>query len=434
MMIFTSLYVVVDGLFISNISGPDSFAAVNLIYPMIMIVGGIGYMFGSGGAALAGKLLGEKNNIKANELLSMMIYSSFILVLIISIITFFFVDDLTILLAKTDPSSSQKMIDDAIMYGRILILGQPIFAIQTLFQSFFVVDERPALGFVQTLIAGITNIIFDAIFIAGFKLGVIGAAIGTILGYFAGAIFPLLYFKNAKNNLITIKWAKPDFKSIFKCMGNGVSDFIFNISASIVGIVFNYQLLKYMGQTGINVFGVLMYLGFVFVSIFIGISIAMGPVISYNFGAKNDIELKSIIKKILILIGIIAVLMVIIGEALAYPLSCLFSNDPNIVAESTKAMRIYSVCFLMAGFSIFITAMFTALNDGLVSGILSLFRTLIFQILFVFVVPLFLGPDGIWWSAIFSDVSSIIMCAIFFFTNRKKYKYWMLSKNAWQTF
>jgi len=423
MMIFTSLYTVVDGLFISNFAGPDAFAGMNLIAPMMMIVGGLGFMFGSGGSALASKLLGEGNDIDANRVLGTMVQASVVLVLVVSIIAFPFVDDIARALATLSPDTTEAMIENATIYGRVLLIGQFIFCIQTLFHNFFVVNETPQAGFYQTMLAGIANIVFDALFICGFKWGVLGAALGTIMGYIVGAVYAIIYMTKGKHNRLKIRLCKPKAKVIFKCCANGASDFIFNISSSIVSIVYNIQLLHYIGQNGLNAYGSIMYINFVFVSIFIGFAIGMGPVIGYNFGAQNHKELHNVITKLLILICIIGLVLTGVAELSAHGIATLFTRDPEINALTTKAIRLYSPCFFFAGFSIIITSMFTSLNNGLISGLISFFRTLVFQLVLLFVLPLIFGEDSLWWSIIVVEFLATALAFIFFFVKKKHYQY-----------
>lgn len=423
MLLFTSIYGIVDGIFIANFDGPNAFAGVNLIFPIIMIVGGLGFMFGSGGSALAGKLLGEKNRDDACRVFTMMIMVGFALGCIVAAIFFSFVDEITKALADLSQDSTPEMIDKAILYGRILICGQPLFITQNLFQNFFVVDEKPNYGFRFTLAAGLTNMVFDALFIAAFKWGVAGAAAATIMGYAVGSAGPIVYFMFHQNDVITLKKTNIDLKKVGKCCFNGLSDFIFNISASIVGIVYNIQLLKYIGQDGVAAQGVVMYVSFICISIFIGISIGMAPIISYNYGAKNHEELKNVVVKLLMVIAAISTIMAVVGAGLSYPLACLFSREEDLIEMSTKAMTLYSISYIFSGFCILFVSMFTALNDGLVSGLISLFRSLISQIVFVFILPIFFGADGIWVSIIISELTSFIFALIFYFANRKKYHY-----------
>jgi len=423
MMIFTSLYVAVDGLFISKFVGADAFAGINLIAPVMMIVGGLGFMFGSGGAALAGKLLGEKKQEDASRVFTMMIEATFALVFIISLIAFFFVDDIVAGLAKISPDTTEEMVKQGTLYGRILICGQPLFALQNMFHSFFVTDEHPEHGFYQTFASGIMNIILDTLFIVVFKWGVAGAAIGTVVGYLTGTVYAFVFFLKKKNNLLTIKWCKPSLTVLKKSTTNGASDFIFNIASSVVGFLFNIQLLKIIGQNGINAYGVIMYVSFIFVSIFIGIAIGMSPVISYNYGAKNHDELKNVIQKCLNIVGLISLVMFILCEALANPFAMLFNHDQALIELTARALRLYAFSFLFSGFCIMITSMFTALNNGFISGLLSFLRTLVFEIGLLFILPLIFGQDGLWWTVPVCELMSVITCVVCYFTYRKRYNY-----------
>lgn len=424
MMIFTSLYVAVDGIFVSNFVGGDAFAGLNLIAPVVMIVGGIGFMFGSGGGALASKLLGEKKPDEANKVFTMMIEISFLLVLVISVVMFFFIDDIVKALASISQDTTQAMIEQGTLYGKILILGQPIFAVQTLFHSFFVVNENPEQGFIQTFLSGLVNIAMDAILIVGCKLGVVGAAVGTILGYLTGTIYAFLIFIIKKNNLLKIKPCWFDFKVLAKCSTNGASDFIFNIASSVVSFIFNIQLLKYIGQNGVNAYGVIMYVSFIFCSIFIGIGIGMAPIIGYNYGAKNHNELKNVVKKSLILVGILSLIMIGLSQALAYPLATLFCKGADLIALSEKAIRLYSISFCFCGFCIFITSMFTALNNGFVSGMLSFLRTLVFELGFLFLLPAIFGADGLWWAIPACEALAFATCLFCYIKYHKRYCYY----------
>lgn len=423
MMLFISIYGVVDGLFIANFDGSNAFAGVNLIYPVICIVGGTGFMFGSGGSALTSKLLGEKKNLEANKVFSMMIYFGFFVGAILSVITFHFIDDLVVALAKISTTSTPEMIEKATLYGRVLIMSQPLFIVGNIFQNFFVVDEKQGVGFIFTIGAGCTNIVFDFLFIAVFKWGVVGAAIATMMGHLVQSLGPILYFVLKKDHLIKLVRTNFDFKIIGQCSFNGLSDFIFNISANIIGIVYNIQLLRYIGQAGVEANGLIMYISFIFISIFIGITMGIAPVIGYNYGAKNKEELHFVIKNCFIIISAFSLGMTIIAELLTNPLTIIFIKNPETIEMAEFAFRLFAITFLFMGFSIFLTGMFTALNNGVVSGILSLFRSFIFQIIFIIVFPLFLDSVGIWLAAIFTETASIIFAFVLYFANKKKYGY-----------
>ena len=424
MMIFTSLYVVVDGLFIANFVGKDAYAGENLIFPIIMIIGGIGFMFGTGGSALSAKLLGEGKKEEANQVFSMLLVFTFLVGIIVSIGGYFLVETFAHGMASITEDATDEMVKEAITYGKILIIGQAIFMLQNYFQSFLLVDERSRLGFIATLCAGIGNIILDFLFIVVFKLGVAGAALGTISGYFVGAIIPFIHFIKNKNGLIEFKLTRFKARPILKSCFNGSSEFVNNISSSIVGIVFNIQLLKFMGQNGVAAYGTIAYVSFLFVSIFIGYSIGMAPVISFNYGAENHDELKNVLRKSLIIIFIMELFMVLISFTCARPLAMLFSSGNNDLEELTiNALRICSLAFIFTGIGIFTSSFFTALNNGALSALNAFMRTLVFQIAFILLLPLIFGASGIWWAIIFADCAAFILAIACLIWKRKQYHY-----------
>ena len=424
MMIFTSLYVVVDGLFIANFVGKDAYAGENLIFPIIMIIGGVGFMFGTGGSALSAKLLGEGKPKEANQVFSMLLVFTFLIGIIISIGGYFLIEVFANGMASITEDATDEMVKEAITYGKILIIGQAIFMLQNYFQSFLLVDENSRLGFIATLCAGIANIILDFLFIVIFKLGVAGAALGTISGYFVGAIIPFIHFIKNKKGLLQFKFTKFKARPILKSCFNGSSEFVNNISSSIVGIVFNMQLLKFMGQNGVAAYGTIAYVSFLFVSIFIGYSIGMAPVISYNYGAENHDELKNVLKKSLIIIFTMELFMVLISFTCARPLARLFSSGNMDLEELTvNALRICSLAFIFTGIGIFTSSFFTALNNGALSALNAFMRTLVFQIAFILLLPLIFGASGIWWAIIFADCAAFILAIACLIWKRKQYHY-----------
>ena len=431
MMVFTSLYSIVDGIFVSNFAGNDAFAGVNLIFPIIMIVGGMGFMFGTGGSALVSKLLGEKKNEEASRTFSLIVYANFVLGLIISTGLFFSIEPISRAMGSITEGTSEEMVQQAIIYGKILILGQSIFMLQNVFQSFLVVAERQNLGFIFTLAAGITNMALDALFIGVFHWGVIGAAFATILGYLVGGVGPLIYFIVKKDGLIHLTRCKFVLRPLLQSSSNGFSEFLSNISASIVSIVYNIQLLKYYGVNGVSAYGIIMYVSFIFVAIFIGYSIGMAPIVGFNYGAKNKKELQNVLAKSMIIIGITGIAMFVLSFASANLFSRIFARgNDELIELSTLAMRVFSISFLVNGFSIYISSFFTALNNGLISAITSLVRTLVCEIVFVLIMPLWFGGEGIWWSIIVAEVVSVILAFVFLFAYKNRYGYFKSKKQS----
>lgn len=424
MMIFTSLYSVVDGLFISNFAGRDSYAGINLIWPVIMIIGGIGFMYGTGGSALSAKLLGEKKEREASEVFTLLLLFCAVSGAIISVAGFFLIRPITEAMASISNGTSEKMIEEAVLYGRILVLGQVGFMTQNLFQSYFLVAEKSREGFFFTVWAGVANMFFDALFIWIFRWGVVGAAAATIIGYIVGSVGPVMYFIRHRELSIRIVRPKLRLRPILRSCANGSSEFVNNISSSIVTILFNVQLLKYIGQDGVSAYGTVMYVGFIFVAVFIGYSIGISPVVSYNYGAKNHKELKNVLGKSVVLIMISSVSMAAISFFGADFLGRIFSSgDPGLAELSASAVRINSFCYIFCGLAIFISSFFTALNNGLISALQSFLRTMVFQIGFVFILPSIIGPDGIWWACVGADISSVTIGLILLLSNKKKYHY-----------
>ncbi|MCR4899129.1 MAG: MATE family efflux transporter [Acholeplasmatales bacterium] len=424
MMIFTSLYSIVDGIFVSNFSSDSAFAAVNLVMPFIMIVGSIGFMMGTGGTALVSKYLGEQNKEKANKAFSLIVYSTIIIGIVVSIISFVLMKPIVVAMGNINKDTSKEMVDEAIIYGRLLISFNVLFMLQNLFQSFFLVEERSKLGFLITVGAGITNIILDALLIGVFKLGVVGAALATISGYLVASLSSILFFKFKKKGIIFLGKAEKNFKIIYRSAYNGLSEFVGNISLSVVSIVYNIQLLRLYGENGVSAYGIIMYVSFVFVAIFIGYSLGIAPAVGYNYGAQKTCELKNILKKSTIIMFILGLLMTVVSLLTAKPFSMIFSNgNDDLLDLSIKAMKIYSFHFLICGFSIFISSFFTALNNGTASALISLLRTLVFQIIFVLAFPVLFGNTSIWWACFASDLFALIISVLFLLIYKKKYNY-----------
>ena len=419
MMVFTSLYTIVDGVFVSNMAGKTPFAALNLIYPIIAIVGAIGFMLGTGGSALVSKTLGEGDKERANKIFSMVVYFTIIVGVILGVVGAVIVEPVAKLLGATE-----EMLPHCVTYGRILLAAIVAFMLQNLFQAFFVAAEKPILGFVVSLIAGVTNIILDAAFVAGFKWGIAGAAYATIASQIVGAVVPLIYFSVKNKSLLRLVPAKLEIKPILHTCANGSSEFLSNIAVSIVSMLYNMQLLKLAGENGIAAYGVIAYLSFIFSSVFFGYAIGASPIISYHYGAQNNDELKNLLKKSIVVMLSIGILMTALAEALAKPLSMIFvSYDKDLLDMTVRAMRIYAAAFTIVGFNVFASAFFTALNNGLASALISLLRTLVFQIFAVMVLPLIWKLNGVWAAVIVAEGLSVITSALFLLLNRKKYKY-----------
>lgn len=419
MMMFTSIYGVVDGLFVSNYVGKVPFAAINLVMPFIMILGGIGFMIGTGGSALVSKTLGEGDREKANRYFTMMIYLSLICGAAASVIGFVFIRPISYLLGATD-----TMIGDCVEYGRMIFLFTTAFMMQNVFQSFLVTAEKPRLGLLATVGAGVTNMALDAWFIVGLGWGVKGAALATGISQTVGGILPLIYFLRPNSSLLKITRTRLEGRPVFLAVTNGSSELMSNISASVVSMIYNFQLMKFAGEDGVAAYGVLMYVQFVFIALFIGYAIGSAPIIGYHYGAINHSELKNMLKKSIIIMSISGVIMTLLAQALALPIAKVFVGyDEGLFDMTVHAFRVFSFSFILAGINIFASSFFTALNNGAVSAAISFLRTLIFQSAAVIVLPMIWKLDGIWLSITVAEVFALIISVTFLAAKRKKYNY-----------
>lgn len=419
MLVFTSIYGVVDGFFVSNFVGKTPFAAVNFIYPLLTMLGSVGFMFGTGGAALISKTMGEGNSEKTNEIFSMLVWTSAALGVLLGVPGLFLLRPVA-----SAMGAEGEMLSDCVLYGGIIMLTLPFYVLQFEFQCLFSAAGKPKLGLFVTVAAGMTNMVLDALFTAVLPWGLAGAAAATALSQLVGGVIPLIYFGRKNSSLLRLTRFRFDFRALAKACGNGSSEFLSSVSGSLVSMLYNIQLLKYAGENGVAAYGVLMYVNMIFLAIFIGYSVGVAPVIGFQYGAGNRAELHSLLKKSLTIIGGTAILMFAAGELLAEPLTLLYVGyDAELLALTLRAFSIFSFSFLLAGFSIFGSAFFTALNNGAVSAVISFLRTLVFQIFAVLTFPLLWDIDGIWLSIVGAEVMAVVVTVIFLFAKRKKYGY-----------
>lgn len=419
MMVFTSIYGVVDGFFISNFAGKTAFASINLVMPFIMIVAGIGFMIGTGGTALVSKYLGQKEEKRANECFTMMVIVVIVSGIIVSLIGVIFMRKISYFLGATE-----AMIEDCVVYGRIVIAFNMPYMLQNVFQSFMIAAEKPKLGLKITVLSGVTNMVLDALFVGVFKWGVAGAAFATGASQCVGGFGPLIYFAKENDSRLRLVKTKLELNPILQAAGNGSSELMSNISSSLVGAVYNYQLMKYIGENGVSAYGVLMYVQFIFVAIYVGYAIGCAPIVSYHYGAKNHAEVKNMLHKSITLMSVLGIILALAAFSLSSILAKIFVGyDTELLALTTHAFKLFSLSFLFAGLNIYTSSFFTALNNGVISAAVSFIRTLIFQMAFVLFLPLILGTDGIWVSSIAAEVAAFIVSTIFLVIERKEYQY-----------
>lgn len=419
MMIFTSIYSVVDGLFVSNFAGKDPFTAINYIWPVIMILGAVGFMFGAGGTAIVSKTLGEGDKKRANEYFTLVVAVTFVVGIVLAAGFFFLLRPIAQLIGAED-----DVLKYAVTYSQILICAVPFFMLQNLFQSFFITAEKPRLGFVFTVASGVTNMVLDALFIAVFKWGVVGAAIATALSQVVGGALPVIYFLRKNSSILRFVKTRWYGKAVLQSCINGSSELLGNIAMSLVSMIYNWQLKQTVGDDGVAAFGVVMYVQFVFIAIFIGYCLGVAPIVGYNFGAQNRAELQNVFKKSMVTITVTGLIMTVLGVALADVIALIFVGyDKALFAMTARGMRLYSICFLFSGFCMFCSSFFTALNNGLISAIVSFGRTLVFQIVCIFVLPVLWGLDGIWLATPVAEFVSVVLCFVMFAVNNKRYGY-----------
>lgn len=421
MMIFTSIYGVVDGYFVSNFAGKTPFAALNLIYPVIMILATIGFMFGTGGSAIVAICFGQGKKELANRYFSLFVYLSFGLGIVLGILGIIFIRPIAVFLG-----ANEALVEHCVIYARIILASLPFYILQLLFQSFLITAEKPNLGLIVTVSAGVTNMVLDAVLVMllpqEYKLA--GAAIATALSQVVGGSIPLIYFARKNDSLLRLGKTSFDGRVVLKACTNGSSEFMSNIAMSLVSMLYNAQLMKYAGENGIAAYGVMMYVSMIFSAAFIGYSVGTAPVVSYHYGAKNEDELKGLLRKSLLITLAFAIFMLAAAELLAKPLALLFvSYDKTLMDMTISGFRIFAISFLFMGFAIFGSSFFTALNDGLTSALISFLRTLVFQIAAVLILPVLFGIDGIWWSIAVAEAMAMILMFTFLTLKQKKYHY-----------
>lgn len=421
MMIFTSIYGVVDGFFVSNFVGKVPFTAVNLIYPFLMVLGAVGFMFGTGGSALIAIAMGEGRPQRARELFSLFVYVSAAVGVVLAILGFVFIRPIARLMG-----AEGELLENCVLYGRVLLLSLPANMLQMEFQSFFVTAEKPQLGLWVTVASGLSNMLLDAVLVLllPMEYKLLGAAAATAVSQLVGGLVPLFYFARPNSSLLRLTRLKFDGRALLKCCTNGSSELLSNITMSLVSMLYNIQLMKYAGQDGVAAYGVLMYVNMIFLAAFIGYSVGTAPVIGYHYGAANHAELRGILRKSLVIIGVLSLAMLGAGELLARPLSLIFvSYDPALLELTLRGFAIFSFSFLFAGMAIFGSSFFTALGNGLISALISFLRTLVFQIAAVLILPLLFDIDGIWISVVVAELMAAILSLICLLANRRRYHY-----------
>lgn len=419
MLIFTSIYMVVDGLFVSNFAGKVPFAAVNLMFPMVSVVSTLGFMVGTGGGAVVAMTLGARNKKKANEYFSLFVYTILVCGFVMSVLCQIFLRRIVGALG-----AKEELFEYCVLYCRIILLSVPFFMLQIAFQVFFTTAEKPKLGLFVMVVSGVTNIALDAILVGVLKYGLAGAAWATVASELLGGIIPIVYFAGKNDSLLKLCKTSVDFRVLGRACVNGASEMMNNMSTAIVMALYNFRLMEFAGSNGVATYGVLMYVNFIFVAVFIGFAVGTSPIVSYHYGARNNPEVKNVLHRSIMIIGIFAVVMFLLAEGSAVFMTNTFVGyDPGLREMTLEAFRIYSVVFLMSGFNIYASSFFTALGNGIVSGILALMRSLVFQAICIILIPAAFGLHGIWISPVASEVCATMVTLYFLIRKRHVYHY-----------
>ena len=420
MMIFTSIYSVVDGLFVSNFVGKISFAAVNLTAPVTMALSSAGFMIGTGGSAIIGKTMGEARREEANRYFSMLICAVAAIGLLCAALGIVLIRPVSILLG-----AEGALLEDCVLYGRVTLAAMPFFMLQTSFQSFFITAEKPKLGLAVTAVSGVTNMALDALFVVGFRWGLLGAALATAVSQVVGALIPVLYFTLPNDSLLRLDWKIRFYpKILWRTCANGSSEMVSNLASSFVAFLYNLQLMALLGENGVAAYGVIMYVGFIFAAIQFGYVMGAAPIVSFQFGAGNKDELKNLYRKSLLLVGGAGAAMFLTARLIAAPMAWIFVGyDAELLTLTTHAFSIFACAFLLNGFNTFASAFFTALNDGAVSAVLSFLRTFLFKTASIWIVPLCLGVDGLWCAEVAAEAASLLVTIYFLVSRGGKYQY-----------
>lgn len=419
MMIFTSIYSVVDGLFIANLVGSNALSSINIVMPMIIIVGAFGFMLGTGGSAVVAVKLGQGKPKTANEYFSMIVAVIAAIGIALSAVCIIFIKPICRILGASD-----ILMDDCVTYGVILLIGSAAFMLQTTFQTFFVVAEKPHLGLSLTVISGVANMVLDYVFVYLLRLGVAGAAWATVTGYLIGAVVPLIYFLLPNKSLLRLCRFKFDPRVLLNSSINGSSEMMSNVSMSIITYLYNLQMMQLLGEDGVAAITVIMYVNFIFIAVFIGYSIGTAPIVGYNYGAGKNAELKGVFRKSMLIISVCSVAMTTSAVSLSGILSHLFIGaNPELTAMTAHGFRLYALSFPIAGFNIYGSSFFTALCNGKISALISFLRSLILQAIMIILLPMLLGLDGIWLAVVAAELLTVIVTIICFIRCRKKYHY-----------
>ncbi len=419
MMLFSSMYTMVDGFFVSNYVGKTAFAAVNLVMPFAMGVSVVGFMLGTGGSAVVSKTLGEGRKEDAHKYFSMFVYVAAVLGTILGILSITFMPQVVSLLG-----GEGELYDYGVLYGRVMMISTPGFILQLMFQSFFVVAEKPRLSLIITVTAGVANMVLDWLLVGVLGMGITGAALATVVSEFTGGLTPMIYFFSKNSSLLRLVKCRIYGKVLLMACGNGVSEMVTNLSSSIVNIAYNFQLMRIAGEDGVSAYGVIMYVNFAFMAVLLGYSVGSAPIVGYHYGAENRDELKNMFRKGITFMAISGVIVTAAAELFAGKVVGIFAGyDPELYAMTVHGFRIYALAFIVMGLNVWASSFFTALSNGRVSAIISFARTFVFQLIMVLALPVMFDLDGVWSAIVVAEALALIISITELIKNGRKYGY-----------
>lgn len=419
MMLVTSVYGIVDGYFVSNFAGKNAFAAVNLIMPALIALGAFGFMIGTGGSALVAFVFGEGNKRRGQQIFTLLVETLAVVGTLAAVAGILFMPQIAGFLG-----ASEAIYADSVLYGRIILCALPFFMLQNSYQSFLVTAQKANFGLVITILSGVLNMILDFILVYLLKWGVGGAALATAFSQFVGALIPTVYFMRENQSLLRFVGGRMDWRALGRACANGSSEMMTNLSASLVGMLYNFQLMKLAAENGVAAYGVIMYVSFIFMAIFFGYSVGINPVVGYHFGAGDREELRNLLIKSLVITAAVSLAMTLCAEFFAGPFARLYVGyDPQLCEMTTTGMGLYSLSFLLCGFNIFASAFFTGLNNGSVSAFISFLRTLVIQVAAIYILPIYLGINGIWLAIVAAEGITLLVSVSMLVCYRKRYGY-----------
>lgn len=418
MMLLMGLYTIVDTIFVARFVGTDALSALNIVCPVINLIVGLGTMLATGGSAIVARKMGEGKSVRASQDFTLIIGAGALIGVVITVFGIVFIDSIIWSLG-----ASRILFPYCREYLFFLLLFTPASVMQVLFQNLIVTAGRPGIGMALGISAGAANILFDYIFIVLLQMGILGAALGTGIGYLIPTVAGILFF-TAGNGSLCFRKPVMDISILTGSCANGFSEMVSQTASAVTTFFFNRIMMKLLGEDGVAAVTIMIYTQFLLTAFYIGFSMGAAPVISYNYGKQDNLRLKkvfSICMRFIILVSI-----VIFGLAVAFgtPLVSLFVKKGTSVYEiARKGFLIFPFGFLFCGLNIFTSATFTALSNGKLSAVLSFLRTFGLILVLLLILPEFMGVAGVWLAVPTAELITMPVALYFLYHNKDRYHY-----------